>query len=63
VLMYMQEPEELAAPAMAEELGIGARIGAGTGAALAVPAAATLLLGVFPGVLVGIIEEASVLRW
>jgi NADH-quinone oxidoreductase subunit N len=63
VLMYMQEPEDLAAPAMAEELGIGARIRAGTGAALAVPAAATLLLGVFPGVLVGIIEEASVLRW
>jgi NADH-quinone oxidoreductase subunit N len=55
VLMYMQEPEDLPAPAMAEGFGIGA--------VLAVPAAATLLLGVFPGVLVGIIEEASVLRW
>ena len=28
-----------------------------------VPAAATLLLGVFPGVIVGVIEKASVLRW
>jgi NADH-quinone oxidoreductase subunit N len=63
VLMYMQEPEEVPAPATAEEFGIGARIDAGPVAVLAVPAAATLLLGVFPGVIVGIIEEASVLRW
>ncbi len=34
-----------------------------TGAVLAVPALATVLLGVFPGLIVGIIEEASVLRW
>ncbi len=59
VLMYMQEPEDGPASTIAEGLGIGA----GTGVVLAVPAAATLLLGVFPGVIVGIIEEASVLRW
>jgi NADH-quinone oxidoreductase subunit N len=59
VLMYMQEPEGERAPAMAGERGIGAR----TRIVLAVPAAATLLLGVFPGVIVGIIEEAAVLRW
>jgi hypothetical protein len=34
-----------------------------TGAILAIPAAATLLLGVFPGLIVGIIRDASVLRW
>jgi NADH-quinone oxidoreductase subunit N len=68
VLMYMQEPET--APSIAE-----ARIGAmesatdraensaAMGAILAIPAAATLLLGVFPGVIVGIIRDASVLRW
>ena len=33
------------------------------GAILAIPAIATILLGVFPGLVVGIIEEASVLRW
>jgi NADH-quinone oxidoreductase subunit N len=59
VLMYMQEPEARPATQLAEGVGIGV----GTGAVLLVPAAATLLLGVFPGVIVGIIEEASVLRW
>ena len=34
-----------------------------SGAVLVVPAAATLLLGVFPGLIVGVIEKASVLRW
>jgi NADH-quinone oxidoreductase subunit N len=61
VLMYMQEPEDGPAIAGAEEIGAGA--GAGAGAVLVVPAAATLVLGVFPGVVVGIIEKASVLRW
>ena len=60
VLMYMQEPEERPATAGGEELGAVA--GTGAGAVLVVPAAATLLLGVFPGVIVGIIEKASVLR-
>jgi NADH-quinone oxidoreductase subunit N len=54
VLMYMQEPLEQ--PAEEEPGGL-------TGAVLAVPALATVLLGVFPGLIVGIIEEASVLRW
>jgi NADH-quinone oxidoreductase subunit N len=61
VLMYMQEPEERPATAIADEVGPVASMGAG--AVLIVPAAATLLLGVFPGVIVGIIEKASVLRW
>jgi NADH-quinone oxidoreductase subunit N len=63
VLMYMQEPE----PSVAAEVGTGAMGAAdgsaATGAVLAIPAAATLLLGVFPGLIVGIIREASVLRW
>ncbi len=54
VLMYMQEPA--GEPAPEERGGIA-------GAVLAVPAAATILLGIFPGLLVGIIREASVLRW
>jgi NADH-quinone oxidoreductase subunit N len=54
VLMYMQEPEGASSAGEPH---------AWAGAVLAVPAAATLLLGVFPGVIVGIIEEASVLRW
>jgi NADH-quinone oxidoreductase subunit N len=58
VLMYMQEPEDRA---IAD--GVGTVASTGAGAVLVVPAAATLLLGVFPGVIVGIIEKASVLRW
>jgi NADH-quinone oxidoreductase subunit N len=57
VLMYMQEPEEVPATAIADEPRPA------SGAVLVVPAAATLLLGVFPGVIVGVIEKASVLRW
>jgi hypothetical protein len=45
----------------------GARKSAGDtaaiGAILAIPAAATLLLGVFPGLIVGVIREAAVLTW
>ncbi len=48
VLMYMQEPE----PALDDARGAGAARG-DRGAVLAIPAAATLLLGVFPGVIVG----------
>jgi NADH-quinone oxidoreductase subunit N len=61
VLMYMQEPEELPATEATEKLGAVA--GAASGAVLVVPAAATLFLGLFPGVIVGVIEKASVLRW
>ena len=54
VFMYMQEPAEEAVEPPAPS---------GVGAVLAVPAAATLLLGIFPGVVVGVIEKAAVLRW
>jgi NADH-quinone oxidoreductase subunit N len=57
VLMYMQEPEDLSADAIVNEPPPA------SGAVLVVPAAATLLLGVFPGLIVGVIEKASVLRW
>jgi NADH-quinone oxidoreductase subunit N len=60
VLMYMREPVDEAA-AIAGELGSGA--GPGVGAVLIVPAAVTIVLGVFPGLIVGVIEKASVLRW
>jgi NADH-quinone oxidoreductase subunit N len=67
VLMYMQEPEPAPAPSVTEGQRTGAANSAAnsaaTGAVLAIPAAATLILGVFPGVIVGIIREASVLRW
>ena len=54
VLMYMRDPQDEAAAPVAA---------GGVGAVLAVPAAATLILGIFPGVIVGVIEKASVLRW
>ncbi|HEX5936515.1 MAG TPA: NADH-quinone oxidoreductase subunit N [Actinomycetota bacterium] len=54
VLMYMREP---VADAIAEPGGTS------VGAILAIPAIATVLLGIFPGIVVGVIEEASVLRW
>ena len=54
VLMYMQEPEEASVAEVSPTY---------SGAVLVVPAAATLVLGVFPGVIVGVIEKASVLRW
>jgi NADH-quinone oxidoreductase subunit N len=62
VVMYMQEPEDLPTSSLAPDHG-GTLVGRGAGAVLVVPAAATLLLGVFPGVIVGVIEKASVLRW
>jgi NADH-quinone oxidoreductase subunit N len=55
VFMYMQEP--------ADDDALGAPEPSGVGAVLAIPAAATLLLGIFPGLIVGVIEKASVLRW
>jgi NADH-quinone oxidoreductase subunit N len=57
VVMYMQESEEVSASDAIEPAGRAA------GAVLVVPAAATLVLGVFPGVIVGVVEKASVLRW
>lgn len=53
VLMYMQEPQD----AYDEDRSILPRV------ALAIPAILTLALGVFPGLIVGILERASILRW
>jgi NADH-quinone oxidoreductase subunit N len=54
VLMYMQDPAE-------EGVAVS---GAGlAGPVLAVAAAATLVLGVFPSVIVDVIREAAVLTW
>jgi NADH-quinone oxidoreductase subunit N len=53
VLMYVQEPREPSAP----------RAGPGSGVAVAVPAVATLVLGVFPQLVLGFLRSASVLRW
>jgi NADH-quinone oxidoreductase subunit N len=54
VLMYMQDPAEGAVEASAPGLA---------GPVLAVAAAATLALGVFPGLIVDVIREAAVLTW
>ncbi|MGH2658295.1 MAG: NADH-quinone oxidoreductase subunit N, partial [Actinomycetota bacterium] len=53
VLMYMQEPQDEAVP----DSSLGPR------AILAIPALLTLLFGVFPGIVLGLLEKASVLRW
>jgi NADH-quinone oxidoreductase subunit N len=53
VLMYMQEPLEDVEP----DPSIVPRL------AVAVPALLTLLFGVFPGLVLGLLERASVLRW
>ena len=54
VLMYMQEPVDEPVPDRPTGLA---------GPVLAIAAAATLALGVFPGLIVGLIREASVLTW
>jgi NADH-quinone oxidoreductase subunit N len=53
VLMYMQDPEREAD----EDRSVPVRL------VLLVPAAAVLVLGILPGVIVGVIDKASVLRW
>jgi NADH-quinone oxidoreductase subunit N len=53
VLMYMvpsEEAAELDAPLVART-------------AIAIPAALTLLLGVFPGLILGFLERAAIIRW
>jgi NADH-quinone oxidoreductase subunit N len=50
VLMYMQEPEAEARPLIGSVLG---------GVALAAPAAYTLVLGILPGILLGILQGAA----
>lgn len=54
VFMYMHEPG--ATEVVTEEQAV-------PGAAAATLAAVTLVLGVFPGLLSGIIEQAAILRW
>jgi NADH-quinone oxidoreductase subunit N len=53
VLMYMQEP----LGAQDEDRSIPPK------AVLAIPAILTLVLGIFPGLILGILERASILRW
>jgi NADH-quinone oxidoreductase subunit N len=53
VLMFMREPEEDTEP---DESWLPRVV-------LAVPAIAVLVFGVFPGLIVGVLEEAAVLRW
>jgi NADH-quinone oxidoreductase subunit N len=53
VLMFMREPEEDTRP---DESWLP-RV------TLAVPATLVVVFGVFPGLIVGFLEEAAVLRW
>ncbi len=53
VLMYMQEPYGDGEP----DRTLAPRL------VLAIPAVVTLVLGVFPGLVVGFLDKASVLRW
>jgi NADH-quinone oxidoreductase subunit N len=53
VMMYMQEPE-------GESVADDDPMPRWT---LAVPAVLTMVLGVFPGLILGLLEEASILRW
>ena len=53
VMMFMQDPE---GEAVADDAPL-------PGWTLAVPAVLTLAFGVFPGLLFGLLEKASVLRW
>ena len=53
VYMYMREPAEW----MASDDGVLPRIAAG------VLATGIVVLGVFPGILTGILEPASIVRW
>jgi len=53
VLMYMRDPEEATEP----DPSLLPRL------TVAVPALAVLVLGVFPGLVIGILDSAAVLRW
>jgi NADH-quinone oxidoreductase subunit N len=53
VLMFMQEPQGDHEP----DPAVMPRV------AIAIPAVLTIALGIFPGLIVGILEQASVLRW
>jgi NADH-quinone oxidoreductase subunit N len=53
VLMYMREPEEGIEP----DPSLLPRV------TVAIPALAVLVLGVFPGLVIGFLDQAAVLRW
>jgi NADH-quinone oxidoreductase subunit N len=53
VLMYMQDPKGV----QNEDRSVFPRV------AIAIPAILTLALGIFPALITGIIEKASILRW
>ena len=53
VLMYMQEP----VGELDQDRSLLPRV------AIAIPAALTLALGIFPGIVLGVLDKASVLRW
>jgi NADH-quinone oxidoreductase subunit N len=53
VLMYMQEP----VGELDQDRAVLPRV------AIAIPAALTLVLGIFPGIVLGVLDKASVLRW
>mgnify|MGYP006887590777 CR=1 FL=1 len=53
VLMYMQDPQG----EQDEDDSVLPRV------AIAIPAILTIAFGVFPGLIAGLIEQASVLRW
>jgi NADH-quinone oxidoreductase subunit N len=57
VLMYMQAPVEEETPAAADVPSAAAAL------PLLVPAVLTLLLGVFPEIVLGFLRDAAVLRW
>jgi NADH-quinone oxidoreductase subunit N len=53
VLMFMREPEEDVRP---DETWLPRLV-------IGVPAVLVLVFGVFPGLVVGVLEQAAVLRW
>ena len=59
VLMYMQEPAGERADLARDDTGTAVLAGAG----LLVPTVATLAIGVFPQIVLGVLEKASVLTW
>jgi NADH-quinone oxidoreductase subunit N len=61
VLMYMQEPATEPAATGPEPAAAGPGWLAGAG--LLAPAVLTLVIGVFPQLVLGLLEKASVLTW
>jgi NADH-quinone oxidoreductase subunit N len=57
VYMYMREPEDAPQDAMEPDGGLVPLVAAG------VLAAGVVVIGIFPGILTGILDPASVVRW